>query len=69
MLKIQFTHEDNGNHFDYYINDQLYGRLTDPDTLYNPDQNSLYAGVMMHGNRNNAIDNFTIKNTTSFRFH
>ena len=47
------------HHFDCYINGQFDGRVSDPNKEQG-NGSTLYAGVMLKGNLNNNVDNFTI---------
>ncbi|MDZ7261111.1 MAG: Ig-like domain-containing protein [candidate division KSB1 bacterium] len=59
VFKVVMSSDASGHHFDYYVNDQLYGQITDPSKQQGT-ASVLYAGVMLHGNRNNNIDDFTL---------
>lgn len=59
VMKVALRSNASGHHFDLFINDQFDGTVTDPGKLQGSAAN-LYAGVMLHGNRKNPIDNFTI---------
>jgi len=48
-----------GHHFSLYINGRLDNVLTDPNKLRG-NASTLYAGVMLTGNLNNNVDNFTV---------
>ncbi|NOY79201.1 MAG: T9SS type A sorting domain-containing protein [Calditrichaeota bacterium] len=61
-FKIIVSSDNGGNHFDCYINNTYYGRVTDPNFSRDVTQD-YYAGVILHGNRNNNIDNFRVVNT------
>jgi adhesin/invasin len=61
-MKVALRSNANGHHFDLFINNQLDGTLTDPEKLQG-NAAVLYSGVMMHGNRKNPIDRFTITAT------
>lgn len=54
--------DENGHHFDFYINGEFDGTISDPQKLYANGDEELYAGVMLHGNRNNNVDEFAIIN-------
>ena len=55
-VKVLISEDARGYHFDYYINDQLDGRVSDP--LKRVGDINGYAGVMLKGNLNNNIDDF-----------
>ncbi|MCI0696912.1 Ig-like domain-containing protein, partial [candidate division KSB1 bacterium] len=59
VMKVALRSDVSGHHFDLFINNQLDGTVTDFEKLQGKAA-SLYAGVMMHGNRNNPIDNFSL---------
>jgi len=61
-MKVALRSGANGHHFDLFINNQFDGTLTDPEKLQG-NTAVLYSGVMMHGNRKNPIDRFTITAT------
>jgi len=58
-FKVVLSSDATGHHFDCYVNDQFYGRVSDPNKLQG-NAEALYAGVMLHGNRANNIDDFTV---------
>ncbi|MBC7186784.1 MAG: Ig-like domain-containing protein [Calditrichaeota bacterium] len=55
-VKVLITENANGYHFDYYINDQFDGRVS--DALKRVGSINGYAGVMLRGALNNNIDDF-----------
>ncbi|MDZ7392540.1 MAG: Ig-like domain-containing protein [candidate division KSB1 bacterium] len=55
-VKVLISENANGYHFDYYINDQFDGRVSDP--LKRVGSINGYAGVMLRGGLNNNIDDF-----------
>ncbi len=58
-FSVVMSSDSNGNHFDCYINGIYDTRVTDPlKTEGNAD--SLWAGVMLHGNRNNNVEDFWV---------
>ena len=64
-FRVEWTTDNNGHHFCVYINGVLDACLDDPNKLQGKAAD-LYAGVMINGNSNNAIDEFyTAKNSDS----
>ena len=63
VIKVIATTDASGHHFDFYINGAFDGRVTDPAKSYG---NSAvrYAGVALYGDRNNNIDDFTVRAAT-----
>ncbi|MBN1352363.1 T9SS type A sorting domain-containing protein [candidate division KSB1 bacterium] len=61
-FKVMVRADDSGHHFDYYINDAYDGTISDLGKLFGEDDNEVYAGVVLHGNRNNNVDEFAIVN-------
>lgn len=61
IFKVTVTSEENGHHFDYYLNDQYLTRISDPDKKYGNEE-ELYAGVMLHGGKNNNVEEFGVAN-------
>jgi hypothetical protein len=59
IFKVAITTDDTGHHFDCFINGQLDATISDPNKLQGT-ATSLYAGVMLKGNKNNNIDDFTL---------
>jgi len=55
-VKVLISENANGYHFDYYINDQFDGRVS--DALKRVGSINGYAGVMLRGGLNNNIDDF-----------
>jgi len=60
VFKVIMSSDQSGHHFDYFVNNQLAGRLTDPNKNHG-NASTLYSGVMLRGNRNNNIDDFTLE--------
>jgi len=56
-IRIEISRNASGNHFDYYINDVLDNRITDPDTTYGT-SGDWYCGLMIHSSKNNNIESF-----------
>ncbi len=55
-VKVMISEDANGYHFDYYINDQFDGRVSDASKRVGRIDG--YAGVMLRGALNNNIDDF-----------
>jgi len=62
VMKIVATTDAGGHHFKLYINNKLDGTLTDAAKLYG-NGTTLYGGIALYGQRNNNIDDFTVKGT------
>ncbi len=62
VIKVVATKDGSGHHFNLYINNVLDGRLTDTAKLYG-NGTTLYGGLALYGQRNNNIDDFTVKGT------
>ncbi|MDZ7302323.1 MAG: Ig-like domain-containing protein [candidate division KSB1 bacterium] len=56
-FRVEWNTDSNGHHFCVYLNDVLDACLSDP-TKSQGNAARLYAGVMINGNTNNAIDDF-----------
>ncbi len=56
-FRVEWTTDANGHHFCVYINDLLDACVSDEGKLQG-NAAKLYAGVMVNGNTNNAIDDF-----------
>jgi len=62
-FRVEWNTDNDGHHFCVYINGVLDACLDDPNKLQG-NAAQLYAGVMINGNSNNAIDDFyTAKNS------
>ena len=64
VIKVIPTTDASGHHFDLYVNGVFDGRVSDATKTYANVSNDLYSGVVLYGNRNNNIDDFTIKAPT-----
>lgn len=62
VMKVVLTTDASGHHFKLYINNKLDGTLNDPAKLYG-NGTTLYGGIALYGQRNNNIDDFTVKGT------
>ncbi|MEE4311936.1 MAG: GDSL-type esterase/lipase family protein, partial [candidate division KSB1 bacterium] len=62
VFKVAMITDEQGHHFIYYVNGDKVGEIIDGPTPLQGTASVLYAGVMLHGNRNNNLDNFTIVN-------
>lgn len=61
IFKVTITSDVTGNHFEGIINGVSYGVISDGSKFIDPDVTTeLYTGVMMHGDRNNNIDDFSV---------
>jgi lysophospholipase L1-like esterase len=56
-FRVEWTTDANGHNFCVYINGVLDGCVSDPDKLQG-NAAKLFAGVMINGNTNNAVDDF-----------
>ena len=63
VIKVVPSTDGGGHHFDFYINGVFDGRVSDTGKLLykTTPLPPLYAGVSLYGNRNNDIDDFTLK--------
>lgn len=59
VFRVALSSDANGHHFDYYLNEQFAGRLSDAVKEYG-NGGRLFAGVMLRGNANNAIDDWVL---------
>lgn len=59
VFKVVISNDATGNHFEVFINGTSYGTITDATLHVNPNTQDVYSGVLLHGNRNNEVDNFT----------
>ena len=62
VMKVVATSDGSGHHFTLYINGKLDGKLTDAAKQYG-NGSTLYCGIALYGQRNNNIDDFTVKGT------
>ncbi|HNW58788.1 MAG TPA: dockerin type I domain-containing protein [bacterium] len=60
IMKVVISTDASGHHFKLYINNKLDGTLTDAAKLYG-NGTTLYCGIALYGQRNNNIDDFTVK--------
>ncbi|MBN1350143.1 Ig-like domain-containing protein [candidate division KSB1 bacterium] len=60
-FKVAMSSNDDGHHFDYYVNGTFLTRITDPAKTKGNSEN-LYAGVMLHGVMSNNVEAFGIAN-------
>ncbi|MFX0140063.1 MAG: ArnT family glycosyltransferase, partial [Candidatus Hodarchaeota archaeon] len=58
-LKIVLSSDSKGHHFDFYINGQYEGRLTDAEKLQGNAQ-TRYSGIVLKGGLNNNVDEFSV---------
>jgi len=62
IFRVNLSTDGNGHHFDYYLNDQFAGRLTDPAKQEGNGARQ-FAGVLLRGNANNPVDDFLLNRT------
>lgn len=55
-FRVGLTSDDNGHHFDVFVNNQFSGRLTDSQKLYDP--GTWYSGIILSANESNDVDEF-----------
>lgn len=60
--KVAIQSDQYGHHFSFYLNGVLDGTVTDAAKSQG-NAAELYAGVILHGNRNNNLDAFFLVNT------
>ena len=58
-MNVLMSTDDDGHHFDIYVNGEFDARISDPAKLQGNTSNH-YAGVMLRGNLNNNIDDFKL---------
>ncbi|NOY58783.1 MAG: hypothetical protein GXO75_07600 [Calditrichaeota bacterium] len=63
VIKVVASTSAGGHHFDFYINGTFDGRVTDANKIYG-NGSVKYAGVILYGDRNNDIDDFTLRAAT-----
>ncbi|NIA28445.1 MAG: hypothetical protein GWP06_00865 [Actinobacteria bacterium] len=63
VIKVVASTSAGGHHFDFYINGTFDGRVTDANKIYG-NGSVKYAGVILYGDRNNNIDDFTLRAAT-----
>ncbi len=63
-IRIVITQDASGNNFDYFVNGVFDNRLSDPDTTYGT-SGDWYCGLMLHGGRNNNIEEFAAGGPTA----
>jgi len=59
VFRVALSSDANGHHFDYYLDEQFGGRLSDAAKQYG-NGGRLFAGVMLRGNANNAVDDWVL---------
>jgi hypothetical protein len=59
VFEVVVSSDANGHHFDCYVNGVYDARVSDPSKAYGNGA-QLWYGVMLHGNRNNNIEDFWI---------
>ncbi|MCK5737781.1 hypothetical protein KAH55_01315, partial [bacterium] len=57
--RVDITTDASGHHFACYLNDVLDGTISDVDKLEGNGAD-LYAGLVLHGDRNNDVESFSI---------
>jgi lysophospholipase L1-like esterase len=55
IFRVGLGSDGDGHHFDFYLNNQFAGRLSDA-AKQQGNASRLYAGVFLRGNLNNAVD-------------
>ena len=60
VIKIIISSDAGGHHFDFYINGLFDARITDANKTYG-NGTTWYSGVGLFGNRDNNIDDFTVR--------
>ncbi|NOY60606.1 MAG: T9SS type A sorting domain-containing protein [Calditrichaeota bacterium] len=65
VFKVQISTNDQGHHFDCFVDDVSAGRISDPSKLLGNAADT-YAGVVLRGNLNNNVDNFTVSSPLGF---
>lgn len=63
-IRIVISSDMNGNHFDFWTEDQFDARVSDPNKLHSL-SGTKYAGVMLRGNRNNNVENYSVASPLS----
>lgn len=63
IIKVVASTSAGGHHFDFYINGTFDGRVTDANKIYG-NGSVKYAGLVLYGDRNNDIDDFTLRAAT-----
>jgi hypothetical protein len=58
-VRLIISSDMNGNHFDLWLGGTFDARVSDPNKLHSL-SGTKYGGVMLHGNRNNNVENFSI---------
>ncbi len=58
VFKVQLSSDNQGHHFDCFVNEQFAGRVSDPDKLEGNDAEQ-FAGVILKGGLNNNVDDFS----------
>ncbi|MDZ7344745.1 MAG: DNRLRE domain-containing protein, partial [candidate division KSB1 bacterium] len=61
-FQVAMSSDGYGHHFDFYLNAQFAGRLTDVVKEFG-NAGRLYAGVFLRGNANNDVDDFSLEKT------
>ncbi len=62
-ITVAASSDASGYHFDFYINGNLDGRVTDAGKLYG-NSYFYYSGVALFGNSSNNVDDFTLRAET-----
>ncbi|MBN1155693.1 fibronectin type III domain-containing protein, partial [candidate division KSB1 bacterium] len=62
VFKVATITDEQGHHFIYYVDGVKIGEIIDGPTPMLGNTSTYYAGVMLHGNLNNNIDDFGIVN-------
>lgn len=62
VFKVKVSSDASGHHFDYYLNEVFYDRITDPAKTYS-DGTDYYTGIQLYGGLNNKVERFVTINT------
>ncbi len=65
VFKVEISTNDQGHHFDCYVDNVKAGRISDPNKEFGNTPDT-YAGVVLRGNLNNNVDNFTVSSPLGF---
>ncbi len=63
IFEVVVSSDSHGHHFDCFINGEYDTRVSDP-YVFQGNGNELWAGVMLHGNRNNNVEDFWVRGTS-----
>jgi lysophospholipase L1-like esterase len=60
IFEVVGSSDSHGQHFDCFINGEYDTRVSDP-YFFQGNGSELWAGVMLHGNRNNNVEDFWVR--------